>query len=162
VILEPVGVRHEPRSGASLTGRWVVARGTFRSRSRTYARPLGSPCGALHPFQVAEGTAVATISSLLAGHVSLRVRSVDRIFLAGYVPRLQCDGQLVRFLNERAGGTFPSPAILGKIGDAYVEQINRFAKTNEIPVVRFTKDMVKEDVAARTCKRPSATGARGW
>jgi hypothetical protein len=53
---------------------------------------------------------VATISSLLSEHVSLRVRSVDRIFLAGYVPRprLQCDGQLVRFLNERAGGTIPT------------------------------------------------------
>ena len=47
---------------------------------------------------------MATISSLLADHVSLQVRSVDRIFLAGYVPRLQCDGQLVRFINERAGG----------------------------------------------------------
>jgi hypothetical protein len=90
---------------------------------------------------------VATISSLLAEHVTLQVRSVDRIFLAGYVPRLQCDGQLVRLLNERAGGTIPSPAILGKIGTAYVEQINAFAETNGIPVVRFTKDMVKEDVA---------------
>ena len=80
---------------------------------------------------------MATISSLLADHVSLQVRSVDRIFLAGYVPRLQCDGQLVRFLNERAGGTIPSPAILGRIGRAYVEEINRFAKANDIPVVRF-------------------------
>jgi hypothetical protein len=90
---------------------------------------------------------VATISSLLADHVSLRVRSVDRIFLAGYVPRLQCDGLLVRFLNERAGGTIPSPAILGKVGRAYVEEVNAFAKARQIPVVRFTKDMVKEDVA---------------
>ena len=63
---------------------------------------------------------MATISSLLAEHVTLQVRSVDRIFLAGYVPRLQCDGQLVHFLNERAGGTIPSPAILGKIGPSYV------------------------------------------
>jgi len=90
---------------------------------------------------------VATISSLLADHVSLRVRSVDRILLAGYVPRLQSDGLLVRFLNARAGGTIPSPAILGKIGDAYVEQIDAFAKAREIPVVRFVKQMVKEDVA---------------
>ena len=54
---------------------------------------------------------------------------------------------MVRFLNERAGGTIPSPAILGKIGRSYVEGINRFAKANEIQVVRFTKDVVKEDVA---------------
>lgn len=92
---------------------------------------------------------MATISSLLADHVSLRVRSVDRVFLAGYVPRLQCDGQLVRFLNERAGGTIPSPAILGQIGRGYVEQINAFAKAGEIPVVRFARGDVKEDVARK-------------
>jgi len=92
---------------------------------------------------------VATISSRLSEHVTLQVRSVDRIFLAGYVPRLQCDGQLVRFLNERAGGTIPSPAILGKIGRAYVEEINRFAGAHEIPVVRFAKSDVKEAVARR-------------
>ena len=60
---------------------------------------------------------------------------------------MQSDGQLVRFLNDHAGGTIPSPAILGKIGQAYVEDVNAFAKAREIPVVRFTKDMVKEDVA---------------
>ena len=92
---------------------------------------------------------MATISSLLADHVSLQVRSVDRIFLAGYVPGLQCDGQLVRFLNERAGGTIPSPAILGRIGRSYVEAINAFAKANDIPVVRFAKVDVKEDVARK-------------
>lgn len=92
---------------------------------------------------------MATISSLLADHVTLQVRSVDRIFLAGYVPRLQCDGQLVRFLNERAGGTIPSPAILGKIGRSYVEEVNRFAEAEEIPVVRFAKSDVKEDVARK-------------
>ena len=90
---------------------------------------------------------MATISSLLAEHVTLQVRSVDRIFLAGYVPRLQCDGLLVRFLNDRAGGTIPSPALLGKIGRGYVDRLNAFAKAEQIPVVRFTKDMVKEDVA---------------
>ncbi len=104
---------------------------------------------------------MATISSLLAEHVALRVRSVDRIFLAGYLPRLQCDGQLVRFLNERAGGTIPSPAILGKIGRAYVEGINRFVKAREIPVVRFAKSDVKEDVARRhmhAAEREDRTG----
>ena len=98
---------------------------------------------------------MATISSLLSDHVSLQVRSVDRILLAGYVPRLQCDGQLVTFLNERAGGSIPSPAVLGKVGSAYVDEINRFAKANGIPLVRFTKTDVKEDVA-----RPHAVERR--
>lgn len=104
---------------------------------------------------------MATISSLLADHVSLRVRSVDRILLAGYVPRLQSDGMLVTFLNERAGGTIPSPVILGKIGDAYVKEINAFAKAREIPVVRFTKDMVKEDVARPHMEKAQLEGRSG-
>jgi hypothetical protein len=112
-------------------------------------------------FRALGGTAVATISSLLSEHVTLQVRSVDRIFLAGYVPRLQCDGQLVGFLNHRAGGTIPSPAILGKIGRAYVEEINRFANTHEIPVVRFAKGQVKEDVARKHMRSAEREGRTG-
>ena len=41
---------------------------------------------------------MATISSLLADHVTLRVRSVDRIFLAGYVGSLQSEGLVVQVL----------------------------------------------------------------
>jgi hypothetical protein len=104
---------------------------------------------------------VATISSLLADHVSLRVRSVDRILLAGYVPGLQCDGQLVRFLNDHAGGTIPSPALFGKIGRAYVEDVNAFAKAHEIPVVRFAKGVAKEDVARPYMQTAEQEGRSG-
>ncbi len=38
---------------------------------------------------------MATIESLLSERVSLQVRSVDRIFLAGYVPKLQSEGLVV-------------------------------------------------------------------
>src|SRR3954447_27003450 len=89
---------------------------------------------------------MATIVSLLRDHVTLRVRSVDRIFLAAYVPKLQCEGQVVRFLLSR-GYVIPSPAGLGKIGQAYVRAIEDFAVVNRIPIVRFAKGTCKEDVA---------------
>jgi len=57
---------------------------------------------------------VATISSLLADHVTLRIRSVDRSFLHGYVPRLQTEGMVIRFLLDR-GFPIPSPAVLGNM-----------------------------------------------
>jgi hypothetical protein len=104
---------------------------------------------------------VATTSSLLADHVTLRVRSVDRIFLAGYVPRLACDGQLVRFLLDRVGGNIPSPAILGRIGRGYVEAVDRFALDHEIPVVRFAKGACKEDVARPHLQRAERDGRCG-
>ncbi len=56
---------------------------------------------------------MATISSLLADHVTLQVRSVDRLFLQGYVPKLMTEGQVIRFLLDR-GFPIPSPAVLGR------------------------------------------------
>jgi hypothetical protein len=96
---------------------------------------------------------VATITSLLRDHVTLQVGSVDRLFLAGYVPRLQCEGQLVRFLLDRAGGNIPSPAILGRVGRGYVEAVDRFALDHEIAVVRFKRHERKEDVARAYFRR---------
>jgi hypothetical protein len=103
---------------------------------------------------------VATISSLLADHVTLQVRSVDRLFLQGYVPRLQTEGQVIRFLLDR-GFPIPSPAVLGRIGRAYVEQVNRFAAEREIPVVRFVKGDVKEEIAREHFKRAEREGRFG-
>ncbi|MCA1678194.1 MAG: hypothetical protein LC777_04210 [Actinobacteria bacterium] len=104
---------------------------------------------------------MATISSLLADHVTLQVRSVDRLFLAGYVPRLQCAGQLVGFMLDRAGGNIPSPAILGRVGRAYVEAVDRFALDNEIAVVRFKRHQRKEDAARAYFKAAEREGRFG-
>ena len=43
---------------------------------------------------------MATVASLRRERVTLQVNSVDRIFLAGYVPKLQSEGQVVRFLGS--------------------------------------------------------------
>ena len=89
---------------------------------------------------------MATISSLLADHVTLQVRSVDRLFFQGYVPRLQTQFQVIRFLLDR-GFPIPSPAVLGRIGREYVSAVDQFIVEREIPVVRFQKGDVKEEVA---------------
>jgi hypothetical protein len=103
---------------------------------------------------------VATISSLLADHVSLQVRSVDRLFLQGYVPRLQSEGLVVRFLLDR-GFPIPSPAVLGKISRAYVDQINDFIAKHNIPTVHFTKGDVKEEIARKHFQQAEQDGRFG-
>lgn len=75
----------------------------------------------------------------LRDHVTLTCRSVDRIFLQGYVPKLQSVGLVCRFLRRRRGFPIPSSAAFGKIGDAYVASVHRFAKANENPVDHFAK-----------------------
>jgi hypothetical protein len=89
---------------------------------------------------------MADYSTLLRGAVTLTCRSIDRIFLQGYVPNLQSPGLVARFLLRR-GFRYPSSAALGKIGDAYVRVIHRFAEANDIPVVHFNKGESKEEIA---------------
>ncbi len=50
-----------------------------------------------------------TATAILDQHVSLQYRSLDRLFLNGYVPMLQSEGGLVRFLER--DGPLPSPAL---------------------------------------------------
>lgn len=88
---------------------------------------------------------MATIRSLLSDRVTLQVRSVDRLFLQAYVPRLMSEGQLIRFLLDR-GFRIPSPALLGRIGRAYVAAIERFAQREAVPLVRFAKGESKEEL----------------
>jgi len=103
---------------------------------------------------------MATIASVLGERVTLEVHSVDRVFVAGYVPKLQCEGQVVRFLLDR-GFPIPSPAALGKIGQAYVRAIDRFAIDNEIAVVHFEKGACKEDVARPYLRAAERAGRFG-
>src|SRR5450631_769725 len=96
-----------PARGASLRAA-ACGRGVPSDLERGRAAPAWKPLRALR-LAVAGGSTVATISSLLADHVSLQVRSVDRLFLQGYVPRLMTEGQVIRFLLDR-GFPIPSPA----------------------------------------------------
>ncbi len=103
---------------------------------------------------------MATVASLLRDRVTLDVRSVDRLFLQAYVPKLMSEGLLVRFLLDR-GFRIPSPALLGKIGQAYVRAIERFAKRNGIPVVHFQRRESKEEVARPYFERAEREGRFG-
>lgn len=100
-------------------------------------------------------------ATLLRDHVTLTCRSVDRIFLQGYVPKLQSVGLVCRFLRWQRGFPIPSSAAFGKIGDAYVAAIHRFAKTNEIPVVHFARGENKEALARPLIDAAAGEGGDG-
>ena len=85
--------------------------------------------------------------TLLRDHVTLRCRSIDRIFLQAYVPKLQTVGWVCTFLRWQRKFKIPSSAAFGKIGEEYVKAIYRFAEARHIPVVHFKKGQDKEKVA---------------
>jgi hypothetical protein len=105
--------------------------------------------------------AVATVSDLLGGHVSLDVECLDRVYLNGYVPNLQVGGQVVSFMTEHLGCPVPSPAIMEKIGTAFRRSVARFAADEHIPVIRFGKKDRKIDVMRRHLAAQEATGRSG-
>jgi len=94
---------------------------------------------------------MVTTSTLLAKHVTLRVRSVDRLWIAGYLPNLTYEGGLVSFLLHRASliGTrnIPSPALLTKNHDRMVADLDHLVERLELPVVRFKGKESKETIA---------------
>ena len=83
---------------------------------------------------------------LLRDHVTLTCRSIDRIFLQGYVPQLQSVGQVCRFLVDR-GYRIPSSAAFGRIGERYVAELHHWAEAEHIPVLRFARGESKEAIA---------------
>ena len=85
--------------------------------------------------------------ALLRDHVTLRCRSIDRIFLQAYVPKLQTVGLVCTFLRWQRKFKIPSSAAFGKIGEEYVKAVYRFAEAHQIPVVHFKKRQNKEEVA---------------
>jgi len=104
---------------------------------------------------------MADYAMLLRDHVMLTCRSVDRIFLQAYVPRLQSGGMVCRFLRWQRGYPIPSSAAFGKIGQAYVTEVHRFAKAGGIPVRYFAKGERKEEVARPFIEAAAAEGGTG-
>jgi hypothetical protein len=104
---------------------------------------------------------MADYSSLLREHVTLTCRSVDRIFLQAYVPKLQTVGWVCQFLRWQRGYEIPSSAALGKIGDGYVAEVHRWAKVHGVPVRRFAKGENKEAIARPLIEAAEREGGEG-
>jgi hypothetical protein len=69
-------------------------------------------------------------------HVTPTCRSVGRIFLKAYVPKMQGVGWVCQFRRWQRGFVIPSSAAFGKIGEAYVRNVHRFAEANSEGVVK--------------------------
>lgn len=104
---------------------------------------------------------MADYSTLLRDRVALAVRSVDRVFLQGYVPHLQTPGWCARFLREQRGFGYPSSAAFGQLGKAYEAAVKAFAKDRAIPVIHFAKGDNKEEIARPYLEAAAAEGGRG-
>ncbi len=104
---------------------------------------------------------MADYATLLRNLVVLTCRSIDRLFLQAYVPKLQSVGQVCLFLNGQRGYPIPSSAAFGEIGEAYVRAIHRWARANGVAVRYFAKGENKEAIAKPLLEAAAKEGGEG-
>ena len=106
----------------------------------------------------AAGPAVVTAADVVAGHVTLDVSCLDRVYLNGYVAKLQTPGGVVYFFRDHRGKPIVSPALFEPIGEKFRKDIRDWAQANGIPVIRFTAGQRKADVMAPYLDAAAASG----
>jgi hypothetical protein len=93
------------------------------------------------------------VETLLRDHVRLQVDCIDRLYLNGFVPILQRPQNLWWYLVKHRGWPIPSPALLKRLVDAFVESIRAFAERERVPILPFEKGARKEEVVRRHLAR---------
>src|SRR5712691_5545617 len=95
---------------------------------------------------------------MVAGHVTLDISCLDRLYLNGYVARLQTPGGVIYFFHHHRGKPIVSPALFEPIGDKFRKDIKDWAQANGIPVIRFKAGERKADVMAPYLGAAAASG----
>jgi hypothetical protein len=96
---------------------------------------------------------VPNVATILRDHVSLSTSCIDRLYLNGYVPKLQTGGQLCAFLCDHLGNRIASPAAIRPLHDRFVQAVATFADQHTIPIVQFERGQRKDELAARSRAR---------
>ena len=106
----------------------------------------------------AAGPAVVTAADVVAGHVRLDISCLDRVYLNGYVAKLQTPGGVIYFFRDHRGKPIVSPALFEPIGEKFRKDIKDWAQANGIPLIRFTAGERKADVMAPYLDAAAAAG----
>ena len=106
----------------------------------------------------APGPAVVTAADVVAGHVGLDISCLDRVYLTGFVARLQTPGGVVYFFHDHRGKPIASPALFEPIGAKFRRDIGGWAQASGVPVIRFKAGERKADVMAPYLGAAAAAG----
>src|SRR4051812_1400680 len=78
-----------------------------------------------------------TLTEVLREHVTLEVECIDRLYLNAYIPKLQHELGVVGFLRRHRGHPIASSVLLQPISNAFIQEIERFARQQGVPVIAF-------------------------
>jgi len=104
------------------------------------------------------GPEVVTAADMVAGHVRLDISCVDRLYLNGFVAKLQTPGGIIYFFHHHRGKPIVSPALFEPIGEKFRKDIKDWAQANGIPLITFRAGQRKADVMAPYLDAAAASG----
>ena len=80
---------------------------------------------------------VVTAAQMVAGHVRLDISCLDRLYLTGFVAKLQTHGGVVYFFRDHLGKPIVSPVLFEPIGERFRREVKAWAAASGVPVIRF-------------------------
>jgi hypothetical protein len=104
------------------------------------------------------GPEVATAADMVAGHVRLDVSCLDRLYLNGFVAKLQTPGGVIYFFHHHRDKPIVSPALFEPIGEKFRKDMKDWAHANGVPVITFRAGERKAEVMAPYLDAAAATG----
>lgn len=90
-----------------------------------------------------------TVADVIRKHVTLELECIDRMYLNVYQPELQLEQHVFQFLREQRGKGAVSSRCFQEMTQAFVHNIEAFAKQQNIPLFTFENKQRKDDVAAK-------------
>jgi hypothetical protein len=99
-----------------------------------------------------------TAADVVAGHVGLDISCLDRVYLNGYVAKLQTPGGVIWFFHEHRRKPIVSPALFEPIGEKFRRHVRDWAQAAGIPVIAFKAGERKADVMAPYLQAAAASG----
>ena len=112
------------------------------------ATPASSVGSTITDLPAKEDRMTPNIDSIIRDHVTLTVRCLDRIYLQGYMPKLQTSGGLCYFLRDHLGHPIPSPALFRPMHDRFVHAIQAYASEQAVPLIAFEPRQDKDAIVA--------------
>ncbi len=92
-------------------------------------------------------TVPATMADVLDDHVIFELDCIDRMYLNLYQPKLMFAAGVVGFFKGHRGMPFASSALMDPMTTAFVEEVHRFIRAENLDLVHFTKGQRKDDIA---------------
>lgn len=87
------------------------------------------------------------VAQLIRDHVSLSNVCIDRLYINGFIPKLQSSGQLVYFLGEYLDNYMVSPVLLQRLRERFGRDMDRLVSKSGVPLVRFKRGERKDTIA---------------